>query len=176
VLIRQLLAIAILPFTVTALWIARANRIGFAAPHDVAGGTALVCGCAAGVVGVVLLVSTVYLFWSRGRGTLAPWDPPQRFVVDGPYRYVRNPMITGVTLMLVAEALVTRSRSLAEWASVFFGLNLVYIPLLEERMLEARFGAAYTQYKRHVRMFLPRLTPWIVWDASSRSYPPSSRP
>ena len=44
------------------------------------------------VVGLMLLVTTVALFAKVGRGTLAPWNPPQHLVVEGPYRYVRNPI------------------------------------------------------------------------------------
>ena len=46
------------------------------------------------------------------------------------------------------------------WAGTFFVINLIYIPLLEEPMLEARFGESYRTYKQHVRMFVPRLDPW----------------
>ena len=47
------------------------------------------------------------------------------------------------------------------WALFVLCLNLVYIPILEEPMLEQRFGAAYQEYLRHVPRFLPRLRPWV---------------
>src|SRR5262249_9793511 len=111
-------------------------------------------------LGLWLFIATVRLFWTRGRGTLAPWDPPRVFVADGPYRHVRNPMIAGVIFILIAEALILRSRPLAECAVWFFAINLIYIPLPEERMLEVRFGDESREYKHHVRMFLPRVTAW----------------
>jgi protein-S-isoprenylcysteine O-methyltransferase Ste14 len=161
--LRQLLSIAILPFTVTVIiprWIARRNAITVDAPHGVGEVAALVAGAAVFAGGIALFASSLYMFWTRGRGTLAPWDPPRRFVASGPYRYVRNPMISGVMLILVAEALVARSWPLAEWAAAFFAINLIYIPVSEEPMLEARFGESYRTYKHNVRMFLPRLRPW----------------
>lgn len=157
--LRQIASIVILPFTVTVLipiWIGGAFR----PPERAVDYVSIAAGVAAAVAGLSLFVSTVYLFWTRGRGTLAPWDPPRVFVAAGPYRYVRNPMISGVILILVAEALVFRSTPFAEWAATFFAINLIYIPLLEEPMLDARFGESYRTYKRNVRKFLPRLSPW----------------
>ena len=61
-------------------------------------------------VGVVLFVASLGRFVREGRGTLAPWDPPRRLVVRGPYRYVRNPMISGVVLALFGEAALLLSR------------------------------------------------------------------
>jgi protein-S-isoprenylcysteine O-methyltransferase Ste14 len=113
-------------------------------------------------IGVALFSASVFYFWTRGRGTLAPWDPPRRFVVDGPYRFVRNPMISGVIFVLLAEACVLRSRPHLEWALLFAAANMVYIPVIEEPMLTARFGEPYRVYKRSVRRFLPRLRPWIA--------------
>ena len=46
-------------------------------------------------LGLVLMVATIRLFMTVGKGTLAPWNPPQRLVVRGVYRHVRNPMISG---------------------------------------------------------------------------------
>src|SRR6185295_13856231 len=97
---------------------------------------------------------------SEGHGTLAPWDPPRALVVRGPYRFVRNPMISGVVFALFAEALVLLSRPHAVWAAAFGLLNLIYIPLIEEPQLERRFGEPYREYCKHVRRFLPRLRPW----------------
>jgi protein-S-isoprenylcysteine O-methyltransferase Ste14 len=162
-LLRQLLSIAILPFTVTVIiprWIARRNAITVDAPHGIGDVVAIAAGAVALAAGIALFASSLYMFWTRGRGTLAPWDPPRHFVVSGPYRYVRNPMISGVILILVAEALVARSWPLAEWAAAFVVINLIYTPLIEEPMLDARFGSSYAEYKRNVRRFIPRLTPW----------------
>ena len=111
-------------------------------------------------IGLVLLVTTAALFAKIGRGTLAPWNPPQHLVVAGPYRHVRNPMISGLLFILLAEALFFGSLPLWGLLAFAFILNSVYIPLVEERGLEKRFGDEYRRYKQHVPRWIPRPTPW----------------
>ena len=122
---------------------------------------AIVAGVALIAVGLALFVATVRLFASVGRGTLAPWDPPERLVVAGPYRYLRHPMISGVALVLAGEALVARlaPRS-AIWLAAFVAVNAIYLPLVEEPALVRRFGADYERYMANVRRWVPRLRPW----------------
>lgn len=110
--------------------------------------------------GLGLAVWTVRLFATHGGGTPAPWEPPAKLVVRGPYRHVRNPMISGVLLVLAAEALALRSWPLAAWLAFFFAANAVYIPLSEEKGLEKRFGDDYRAYKANVPRLIPRLRPW----------------
>jgi protein-S-isoprenylcysteine O-methyltransferase Ste14 len=158
---RHLLSIAILPFTVTVLiplWIMPDSpRPDSPAPLEVVLGLG---GYLVGFAGLILFASSLRRFATEGKGTLAPWDPPRRFVVAGPYRYVRNPMISGVILILFGEAMVLQTRPHALWALTFLAGNLVQIPLMEEPLLRAKFGPAYEDYCRHVRRFVPRLTPW----------------
>ncbi len=113
-----------------------------------------------GVIGFSFAVWTVRLFTGPGGGTPAPWDPPQNLVIAGPYRFVRNPMISSVLMMLAAEALIARSWPIAAWWAVFFIGNAVYFPLIEEPGLERRFGDAYRRYKANVPRWIPRLRPW----------------
>ena len=160
--IRHLVAIAVLPFTVTVvvpIWIAqRAHttiRIG-TTPLDVAtqAGGVLALG-----LGLTLFAASLHHFIVHGRGTLAPWDPPPALVVIGPYRYVRNPMISGVLFILAGEALLLLSWPHLSWMLIFLAINLIYIPLVEEPMLEARFGESYRAYKQRVPRVIPRLPP-----------------
>jgi protein-S-isoprenylcysteine O-methyltransferase Ste14 len=111
-------------------------------------------------VGLVLLIQTISLFIARGRGTIAPWDPAQQLVVRGPYRNVRNPMISGVLAILLAEALLLGSIPLLIYFIIVSVLNALYIPLSEEPGLEKRFGQLYITYKKHVPRWIPRLKPW----------------
>ena len=161
--VRHLLAIAILPFTVAVLvpyWIAQRGQVAPALGES-AGPLALqAAGLAPLGLGLALFAASVWRFASEGKGTLAPWDPPPAFVVHGPYQFVRNPMISGVVLILFGEALVLLSPAHGAWAASFLALNLLYIPLVEEPQLERRFGDSYREYRRHVRRFIPRLTPW----------------
>ena len=160
--LRHLLAIAILPFTVTVLiprWILRGRGVF----GGLAEGPLLLVqllGVVLLAVGLALFVSSLRRFANEGDGTLAPWDPPRRLVVRGPYRYVRNPMISGVVFVLLAEAALLLSRALLGWAILFAAINAVYIPLVEEPMLRGRFGSEYDEYRRHVPRLLPRISPW----------------
>jgi protein-S-isoprenylcysteine O-methyltransferase Ste14 len=134
-------------------------------------GTALV------VLGLGLVVWTVTLFVTVGRGTLAPWDATTNLVVRGPYRHVRNPMITGVASILAGEAVAFRSWSLVIVVAVFATVNAIYMPLFEEPGLRRRFGDDYDAYCRHVPRWLPRLVPWEVGKRSGGSQElPRSRP
>jgi protein-S-isoprenylcysteine O-methyltransferase Ste14 len=110
--------------------------------------------------GLLLVVRTVALFARVGEGTLAPWDPTARLVVVGPYRHVRNPMISGVALILLGAAAVFGSLPLALWFAAFALVNAVYMPLVEEPGLRRRFGEQYERYRANVPRWLPRLRPW----------------
>ncbi len=110
--------------------------------------------------GLALMYSTIKLFATHGRGSLAPWDPPRRLVVRGVYRHVRNPMITGVFLVLLGEAAFFGLSSLLYWFLIVVAVNFVYIPLLEEPGLEKRFGDDYRLYKKNVPRWIPRWHPW----------------
>jgi protein-S-isoprenylcysteine O-methyltransferase Ste14 len=160
---RHLIAFLALPFVVAVVipvWIARRSGIAFSPRPDLAGSLVQLLGLGVGLVGVWLFAFSLLHFVQRGRGTLAPWDPPRNLVVSGPYRYVRNPMISGVIFVLFGESLLLLSRPHATWAVAFLLINVVYIPLMEEPFLHSRFGESYSEYKRHVRRFVPRLRPW----------------
>src|SRR5271157_3822009 len=115
-----------------------------------------ICIC----LGLLLMVATIRLFVTVGKGTLAPWEPTQRLVVQGVYRHVRNPMISGVILVLLGESLLTASLPLSCWFLVATLVNAAYIPLSEEPGLVKRFGGEYLTYKRNVPRWVPRWTPW----------------
>ena len=117
-----------------------------------------------GSVGIALSAWSVALFMKSGEGTPAPWEPPKKLVIRGPYRYVRNPMITGALLMLSAEAMLFHSWPIAIWMMIFFVGNSVYFPLSEEKGLEKRFGDDYRVYKAHVPRWIPRPRAWIQED------------
>lgn len=119
-----------------------------------------VIGVLIGLSGLSLFVYTVLLFRKIGKGTLAPWTPTQKLVVDGPYRYCRNPMITGVFFILIGESLILHSTNILIWSGVFFLINTTYFVLKEEPDLHKRFGDEYLRYKRNVPRWIPKLTPY----------------
>ncbi|MGH7821756.1 MAG: methyltransferase family protein [Candidatus Binatia bacterium] len=162
-LLRHLVAITALPgmvVIVIPLYLARRFDVVARAPAGLAEALGCAIGVMAFVIGLALFAASLYHFASHGRGTLGPWDPPRRLVVRGPYRFVRNPMISGVMFVLVAEALVLRSPPHAAWAAIAIVMNVGWIVLFEERGLAARFGEEYEEYRRHVPRFVPRMTPW----------------
>jgi protein-S-isoprenylcysteine O-methyltransferase Ste14 len=111
-------------------------------------------------LGLLLMVATIGLLVTVGRGTLAPWEPTQSLVVQSVYRHVRNPMISEVILVLLRESVLTASLPLFRWFVVFAFVNATYIPLLEEPGLVKRFAEDYLDYKRNVPRWVPRWTPW----------------
>lgn len=164
-MIRRLLgAVIVLPGTVLLLvpalivWLTQDTSF---APHPAAiGEPGFWLAILALSGGLGLAAWTCQLFVTAGEGTPAPWDPPQMLVVRGPYRHVRNPMISSVLLMLASEALYLSSWPLVVWLLVFFLANALYFPLIEEKGLERRFGDQYHEYKANVPRWMPRLTPW----------------
>ena len=111
------------------------------------------------------MVWAMRLFISEGGGgTPAPWQPVKNFIVRGPYRYVRNPMLIGVSLVLSAEAILLQSFPILVWMIVFIIINTFYFAYSEEPELEKRFGQSYVNYKRKVPRWIPRLTPYRVGD------------
>jgi protein-S-isoprenylcysteine O-methyltransferase Ste14 len=160
---RYFLSIVGLPVAIAVLipvWLARRYAVTFTPPSDLGDAVLQGLGAFLLMVGVALFVSSLYQITTRPQGTLAPWDPPLRLVVRGPYRFVRNPMISGVIFVLFGEALGLESMPLAAWATAFLLFSLVYTSLLEESQLEARFGDEYRRYLRCVPRLLPRLRPW----------------
>lgn len=112
------------------------------------------------IAGLCMMATTIRSFIKIGKGTLAPWAPTKHFVVTGLYRYVRNPMITGVLIVLLGESVVFWSAAILWWAIAFVIINTIYFILYEEPNLEKRFGESYTEYKKHVFRWLPKLKPY----------------
>lgn len=161
---RQLLAVLLLPVNAVVvvpgiiLW-SRASsdtRWPFGYPLLMA---PQVAGVLLSLLGLSLIVRTVSLFGSVGEGTLAPWDPTRKLVVVGPYRRVRNPMISGVAMTLTGIATASGSLLVAGWLAAFVALNHAYFLLVEEPGLGRRFGEPYEAYRRRVPRWIPRRLP-----------------
>jgi protein-S-isoprenylcysteine O-methyltransferase Ste14 len=155
--LRQAGAVVLLPVVVTI--VVPALIVSWTGEARLWWGSAV--GLALLAVGLVLVVWTIRLFSTVGDGTLAPWDPTRKLVVLGPYRHVRNPMISGVAFVLAGEAVLLGSPPLALWFAAVVVVNAVYLPLVEEPGLRRRFGEDYELYAANVPRWLPRLRPWI---------------
>ncbi len=153
--LRHLTAIGLLPGT--AAIVVPALILGTNGSHI---GWWSVFGVPLAVAGLLLMARTITLFARVGRGTLAPWDPTSRLVIRGPYRHVRNPMISGVMAVLLGEAVFFGSWALAVWFACFALVNAVWMPLVEEPGLEQRFGDDYRAYREAVPRWIPRLRAW----------------
>jgi protein-S-isoprenylcysteine O-methyltransferase Ste14 len=106
--------------------------------------------------GAALVVETTARFAFQGRGTPAPWAPPERFVVRGSYRLVRNPMYVGVLALILGQGLLLGREILFAWAALAWLFFHLFVVIEEEPGLRRRFGAAYEEYCRRVGRWLPR--------------------
>lgn len=116
------------------------------------------------VVGLLLLVLGVGLYlWCAGaftfigKGTPAPIDAPKALVVQGPYRWVRNPMYVAVLLVILGQALLFRSSLLVGYALLFWLVVHAFVVVVEEPSLRDQFGSRYDDYRRCVPRWIPRV-------------------
>ena len=142
---RALTAFLILPGTVAFLvpWLLRPAVERF---HAV--------GWAPLGAGTLLLLWCVRDFYVAGRGSLAPWAPPERLVVVGLYRVSRNPMYVAVLLILCGWALGYGSRELWIYAAIVALAFHARVVWFEEPWLAARYGDAYAAYTARVPRWL----------------------
>jgi protein-S-isoprenylcysteine O-methyltransferase Ste14 len=112
-------------------------------------------GMLIGAAGAALALTCIFTFVVAGRGTPAPFDPPRRLVVRGPYRLVRNPMYAGAGLALAGAALYYQSTALLAYAAVFVTVMHLFVVLYEEPTLRGTFGNEYEAYCRHTGRWWP---------------------
>jgi protein-S-isoprenylcysteine O-methyltransferase Ste14 len=105
--------------------------------------------------GAVLVLETTARFAFQGRGTPAPWAPPERFVERGSYRFVRSPMYLGVILLVVGQGLLLGCEVLYLWAAGAWLIFTSFLVFYEEPQLRRRFGDDYDDYRRRVHRWLP---------------------
>jgi len=118
-------------------------------------GAAQLTGLAIAFAGGAMTVWCVLAFAFVGRGTPAPFDPPRRLVVRGPYRFVRNPMYLGAATALASAALYYQSLSLLAYVAVFMLATHLFVVWYEEPTLSRMFGDDYAAYRARVRRWLP---------------------
>lgn len=157
---QQIRAILVLPFNVTVI-IPSILWYCFSYPENNWSPWPILPAIPLGAAGIVLLIWTISLLFKTGKGTLAPWNPTRKLVITGPYAYVRNPMISGVFMILLAEAIATQSSAIFIWFIMFVMINALYFVLSEEPGLRKRFGNEYNEYCKHVPRYIPRRHPWI---------------
>lgn len=120
-------------------------------------GAPQVAGMVVGAVGALVALWCIATFVWAGRGTPAPFDPPRRLVLQGPYRFMRNPMYLGAGSALAGAALFYGSLALLAYAAVLLLITHVFVVLYEEPALRRTFGGEYDAYRARVRRWWPRL-------------------
>src|SRR6185369_7938891 len=110
--------------------------------------------------GLPVLLDSFARFAIQGLGTPAPVAPPQRLVVTGLYRYVRNPMYVAVTSLIFGQGLLFGNVTVLEYGAIVWAGFFLFVVGYEEPALGEQFGDEYKRYRANVRRWLPRITPW----------------
>jgi protein-S-isoprenylcysteine O-methyltransferase Ste14 len=118
-------------------------------------GAAQVAGAIIAAAGAAVAIWCILTFAFVGRGTPAPFDPPRRLVVRGPYRFVRNPMYLGAGLALAGAALFYETAVLLAFVAGFLVVTHLFVVFYEEPTLRRSFGEGYEAYCRQVRRWWP---------------------
>lgn len=115
------------------------------------------------IIGAALVISggavalwCVFTFAFIGKGTPAPFDPPRKLVVRGPYRFVRNPMYIGAGVAMMGAGIFYESWSLAGYAFMLGLVVHIFVTTYEEPTLARTFGADYGEYRKRVHRWWPR--------------------
>ena len=109
------------------------------------------------VLGWLVLLWCARDFAVRGRGTPNPADPPRALVVDGLYRFVRNPMYVAIVTSLLGQAAMFRSSAVVWYAAIVAAAFHLRVVLYEEPKLTELFGDSYADYRRRVPRWIPRV-------------------
>jgi protein-S-isoprenylcysteine O-methyltransferase Ste14 len=156
-LVRALVyATLFISFVLVFLPVQVLRRSGIEPQRPVEIGVTQMVGMALVVVGGMLAIWCVIAFGTIGKGTPAPFDPPRRLVIRGPYRFVRNPMYVGAGLALGGASLFYTSLPLLGFLIFFWIVTHAFVYFYEEPTLTRTFGSDYEQYRRDVRRWLPR--------------------
>jgi len=108
--------------------------------------------------GIAIYVSTA--FWGFaviGGGTPAPIAPPKTLVVQGLHRFVRNPMYTGVLLIIAGQAWLFWSEALCVYGALLWLAFHLFVLTYEEPTLRREFGESYERYRAAVPRWIPRI-------------------
>ncbi len=110
--------------------------------------------------GAIPLIESIWRFVQVGRGTLMPAVPTEHLVVSGLYRFVRNPMYVGVLTALAGETFLLEQQCMVIYWLVVAAIVHLFVVFYEEGTLARRYGEEFSEFKKMVPRWLPRLTPW----------------
>ncbi len=106
------------------------------------------------LIGLVIMLTCIINFAVKGKGTLSPADPTKKLVISGLYRFSRNPMYVGVTLILIGEAIFFQSVQLLIYSLLVFLAFNIFTILVEEPRLKKDFGEEYNRYCKKVSRWI----------------------
>ena len=110
------------------------------------------------IIAGMLMIGWPMFYFFLSKGTPVPLAPPPKLIFDGPYKYSRNPMVTGIFILLFGFGFLWDSISLVMiFTPLFTILNAIELKMVEEPELEKRLGNEYVKYKERTPMFFP----WI---------------
>jgi protein-S-isoprenylcysteine O-methyltransferase Ste14 len=150
------IVVGLVPWLLTGGWQVR-KPLPYWAPMRVIGVMLLAAG-------LIALIQAFARFVVEGFGTPVPIAAPDRLVVGGLYRYVRNPMYVAALAIIVGQALALGQLGLLIYAVALWLITATFVRFYEEPTLTHRFGADYEAYRRAVPAWWPRLRPWKLSD------------
>jgi len=151
---------ALAPGTVAGVVPWLISRWSFGHPSTAVAAVRIAVGVALIAPGAFFLVRAFVRFVVEGRGTPAPVAAPDRLVVGGVYRYVRNPMYVAILTAIAGQTLLFASVGVLIYGAGIFVLFASFVRLYEQPTLHRRFGFGYEVYCQNVPGWLPRLRPW----------------
>ncbi|MFF3463703.1 methyltransferase family protein [Streptomyces sp. NPDC001984] len=110
--------------------------------------------------GAAVILAAFGRFALEGLGTPAPFAPPRRLVVTGPYRHVRNPIYLAVLAVLGGQGLLLARPVVFGYAGCAAVAMWAFVHWYEEPGLTRRFGTDYERYRRAVPGWWPMRRPW----------------
>jgi len=125
------------------------------APPPLPGGRAVQFAVGGALVALALAIggSAFGLFKKSGQDP-APWKPSPSLVLQGAYRFTRNPMYVSMTLSVIGLGFALDDLWLVIGAALFLIIVHYTAVLREEAYLDEKFGDEYRAYKKKVRRYL----------------------
>ncbi len=119
-------------------------------------GGARYAGILLAAIGIPLIIYCGAIIFMPGKTRPAPYDAGGAFTIAGPYRYIRNPFMLGVILILWAEAIFMSRIAMIAYAFILTWVIHFWVIFFEEPALAAAFGKEYAGYKAKVPRWFPK--------------------
>jgi len=109
------------------------------------------------VGGTFLWLWCLWIFL-KNNGTPVPLNPPPKLITNGPYAYSRNPMMTGLFMIMTGTGIFFGSMTLTfVMTPMFVLISILEFKSIEEPELEKRFGDTYVAYRKKTPIIIPKI-------------------